>query len=212
MKYILVFLAAVFGFSADSALAQNNKALFVGEVNGRTVDSFKRHEIIPYKNFRLQPISASTNRIEIRLYELDFPFRLMAYILTYDTIFNRQVLELKSYDDSSEGPEEFEVHQDGLDVIFDKIVSSGIFSITSINRGEIKKGYRPMVLRPQGLDTTGDFWVHDGATYFLEFKVDKFYDQEFFENPDVFSDFYKDNQTLRRQKEIVMALSQGGFY
>jgi hypothetical protein len=95
------------------------------------------------------------------------------------------------------------------DGIFEKTVASGIFTITTINRGEIKIGYQPMILSPNGLDTTGMFYVRDGAWYFLEFKIDKYYDQEFFENPEAFSNFYKDNQTLRRQKEIVAALTDG---
>jgi hypothetical protein len=211
MKFICVFYLATFGLQVHSAFSQNRE-LFVGEIHGKVLDSFKKNEIVPYKNFG-PPISASAHRIEIRLYETELPMgSVLCTILTFDTIFKRTVARLRSYDDSSEVPEVRVVSQKGLDEIFEKIVSSGIFSITMINRGEVKIGYQPMILSPKGLDTTGTFHVSDGALYFLEFKVDKYYDQEFFENPAAFSDFYKDNQTLRRQKEIVTALTDGIYY
>jgi len=208
MKYIIICFLASFG-SIIPAFSQK-KEIFVGEIHGRILDSFKRDEIIPYKEFKLPQISASKHRIEIRLYETGFPMRnVICTILTYDTGFKRTVYSVPLFADSLEKPQQVAVTRDNLDSTFDEMVKSGIFSIESINQDEIKKNYRPMLLEPGGLVTAGLFAVDDGVHYFLEYKVDKYYDQEFFDNPEAYNQYHRDNQTLRRQKEIVAAIKAG---
>ena len=190
-----------------------SKSIFVGEIHGVVLDSFKKKEIIPYEQFKFSAISAGKHRIEIRLYETGFPsLNIVCTVLTYDTAFNRDVYIVPIYPDSSEKPRKVAASQENLKSIFRELVENGIFSVESINRDSIKSNYRPMYLTPSGVDTTGEFWVSDGSFYFLEYKVDKYYDQQVFVNPEAYSDYYRDNQMLRRQKEIVLAIRAGIKY
>jgi hypothetical protein len=212
MKYSTsITLASIF-FLFQPVHSQS-KSIFIGEIHGAILDSFKRKEVIPYEQFKFPPISASRHRIEIRLYEWGFPMlNVICTILTHDTVFNRTVYSIPLYPDSLEKPEQKIVSQNNLDSIFGETVKSGIFSIESINRDEIKKNYHPMYITSSGLDTTGRIIVNDGSFYFLEYKVDKYYNQEVFDNPETYSDYYRDNQMLRRQKEIVSSIRAGIDY
>lgn len=208
MKYIILSYLVSFGFVI--AATSQRKEIFVGEIHGETLDSFKMVEIIAHKEFKFPNISVSKHRIEIRLYETGSTMpNIICTILTYDTGFMRIAYRVPLYADSAEKAIKIAVPQNNLDSIFDEIVKSGIFSVESINEDAIKKNYRPMSLESSGLDTISGFSVSDGVHYFLEYKVDKYYDQEFFDNPEAYSRRYRDNQTLRRQNEIVAAINAG---
>jgi hypothetical protein len=209
MKYLKWFILQFFLFVIQPVFSQG-KALFVGEIDGAILGSFKREEIILYPQFKFPPISTSEHRIEIRLYQWGFPMmHVICTIFTYDTSFSRNVYSIPFYPESGDKPEQIASSKTNLDSVFSEMVKAGIFSIRAVDRYEIKKSYHPMYVNSSGLDTTGTITVSDGPNYFLEFKVDKYYRQEIFDNPEAFSEYYRDNQMLRRQKEIVLAIWYG---
>jgi hypothetical protein len=127
----------------------------------------------------------------------------------YDTVFRRSAFILPLYRDSLTKPKIIPAVQADLDSVFDRLVSRGIFSIESEDDYDIFDGYKPQIFDSSGLHKAPKIGVNDGTSYFLEFKVDKYYDQESFWNPEVLVKIYKDNQMIRRQNDIVAALKEG---
>jgi hypothetical protein len=210
MKLYLVLLLFV-SLGVNTQVFSQQDPIFVGEIRGQTLESFNKNAK-PQKELNLPNITSSPYRIEIRLYEAGNLGLSVCTVLYLDTIFRRRAYRA---DRNTNNPAKVKppiVPNNDADSIFQILVSNGIFSIQSLDFDSFGKKYIPKVLTSQGLAKSKYTFIDDGVEYVLEYKIDNFYGQIFFENARDYSNIYKDNQLLRRQKEIVSAITTGIEY
>jgi hypothetical protein len=213
---IILSLLITLTFDVD---AQNQSSFrFVGQINGVSKDSFQKNDIDVYPSIPLPKLTQSVYDIEIRLYETDFPMGLTYCTIIYlDTILKRKGFMNVTWEKGNPSkmkPVSFS-NSFNVDSIFAILIENGIFSLEDIDPmlfdNKLPANYSPNNLTKQGnIEKVPTISVRDGVYYLLEFKVgDLFNSHSSFINPESFHRYYHDNQILRRQSEISLAMTCG---
>jgi hypothetical protein len=218
MTRYLILLSVLFKLTIDANAQSQEKFRFVGQVNGISKDSFEKNETNLYPSIPLPKLTQSPYSFEIRLYETDI---LMAEtyctIIYIDTTLKRKGFMNTAWEIDSTSkvkPVRFS-SLFNLDSLFSVLIKNGIFNLEDIDPKLFDKkfppDYSPYILTDKGtLVKDGTTYVRDGAYYFLEFKVGNLFNlHSSFINPTAFYNIYPDNQILRRQSEISLAITCG---
>jgi hypothetical protein len=210
--------------SKDTLSAELRKeypnSIYIGRVTGQIADSFKTNEFLTERDsvFKLNSITKSSKPIEIRFFTTNYwSDTSYCVILTYDTSFSlRGIKKYYIYDTITNKIEnrktvitDIEVHAKA-DSLFDALVENGVFSINMPGSSISFSKYPLLELTKEGFkDGTivGD--VSDGVDFQLEYKVDKYFDRIYMNNPDAYFKHNPDIQSHRRKYEVTKLMLSG---
>jgi hypothetical protein len=189
--------------------------IYIGSLTGKSLEQFSKEESRLSGKLGLKEITDSKNKIEIRLYGGSSLSRLFSCtILYFDTTFKISKINGIEIPDFTNFSSRVEYHLEEMNtidstkvqMIFEKLVANGIFSLPEKSKNEIFEEYNPKMLTSKGLTKAHTLLINDGGGYTLEYKVDNLFNRIRFSNPHDYSEFYPDNQIFRRQAAIVTAL------
>lgn len=195
-------------------------SIYIGLVTGQIADSFKTNTYLEQKDsiFNLSSITRSNSKIEIRFFTTNYwSDTSYCIILKYDTSFSLKGLKhyyiydtvTKKIENRKHVTINIDVHSKA-DSIFDKLVENGVFSI---NMPPPKIDYSEYPL----LELTKDGFIQgstigaidDGVDFRLDYKVDKYYDRIYINNPSTYFRHNPDFQKDRRKYEITKLMLSG---
>jgi hypothetical protein len=228
--------------ATDTLTSKSSKeydsSLYIGIVTGNKPDSLNKD--IPYYRkrdslFRLDNLTSSANKIEIRFFTQSFwSDTSYCIILTYDTSFYLSGLKLWYLYDSVNGS--FENRKAVLvkipikskpDSLWEKLIENGVFSLNDPSTKDLREmtvmlklslptdkvehsKYPLFELTKHGFiegSMIGD--VSDGPEYTLEYEVNKLYDRIDIHSPEVYFGHNPDFQLNRRKFEITKLMLSG---
>ncbi len=179
----------------------------LGEVNRNDSSTYLKITKAAYGTCYETRLEKSPYKIHIQLSLRSFPEENIE--LYYDTAFKMKY-ELYTYDGNDKGESalekmvtDFPAHK--IDSIFSILVANGIFSLPAIATNKIMEQYSPLELTPEGVKEGFKTGVADGSHYILDWKVDSYYGQLIFDNPDAYLAHHPDIMIFKRQDAIVRA-------
>jgi hypothetical protein len=195
-------------------------SIYIGRVTGQIADSLETNDYLKQRDsiFNLNNITKSNSKIEIRFFTTNYwSDTSYCIILKYDSSFSLRALKHYYIYDTVTNKVENRKHvtinidvQSKADSIFDKLVENGVFSI-NMSPSKINYSQYPLLeLTRDGFkegSTIGD--VLDGVDFQLEYKVDRYYDRIYINNPSTYFRHNPDFQKDRRKYEVTKLMLSG---